>query len=88
MGQKMRKYRLTNSKLTSSVNKYIKDWRKLGEKVCSLFDGDATLMGYDPDFLIFIRTQEGSYTQYVNVDFAKRISKLIQSKKLNSKSLT
>lgn len=78
----MRKYRLTNFKLTSSVNKYIKDWNKLGEEVCSLFDGDATIVGCDPNFLISIRTQEGSYTQNVSLDFAKRISKLIQFKKI------
>lgn len=72
----MKTYKLPNEEITKSLKRYLSEWKKLGKDVCSLYKEKASLIGFDPDLLISIQSENKSWTEHISVDLAKRISEL------------
>lgn len=61
MQNKYNKYRrLPSGKSSKSADRYVREWRSLGRKLCKALGGERYIIGYDPGFLIYYKNSYSS----------------------------
>ena len=76
------RYNLPSGLTTTSVNKYIKEWRSIANDViAALPDLNLHLIGYDPGFLFGTQRERFYGSVDMTTSMALAIQKLYRSKK-------